>query len=159
VGIATVRTVTATQYSTQYTLDLSASSAGAFTVTHEANTTAGVAYDASAATLQTALEGLSSIGAGNVTVTLNTSVYTITFAGDLANSAQTITVDGTGLTASNSHVLTQVHDGTTTWNITFTPAIATGSVPADDAVITFYSRKVVASIGEGNIEHTKNKDP
>ena len=133
--------------------------AGTFTVTHSGNTTSALAYDISAAAFQTALEGLSSVGSGNVTVTESTDVYTITFAGDLANTAQTITVDGSGLTAANSEVLTQVQDGTDTWNITFTPAIAAGSVPSDDDVITFYPRKMEVKVGEGNIEHTKNKDP
>lgn len=158
-GIATVRTVTATQNSTVYTLDMTAPSAGTFTVTHDGNTTSALAYDIADTALEAALEGLASIGSGNVTVTESTNVYTITFAGDLANSAQTITVDGSSLTASNSHVLTQTQDGTDTWEITFTPAITAGSVPSDDDVITFYPRKLEAKVGEGNIEHTKNKDP
>lgn len=158
-GIATVRTVTATQNSTVYTLDMTAPSAGTFTVTHDGNTTSALAYDIADTALEAALEGLASIGSGNVTVTESTNVYTITFAGDLANSAQTITVDGSSLTAPNSHVLTQTQDGTDTWEITFTPAITAGSVPSDDDVITFYPRKLEAKVGEGNIEHTKNKDP
>lgn len=157
-GITTMRTVTATQNSTQYTLDMTAPSAGTFTVTHNSNTTAALAYDLTASAFQTALEGLASIGSGNVTVTESTDVYTITFAGTLANTAQTITVDGTGLTASNSHVLTQTQDGTSTWMVTFTPAIATGSVPSDDDAIQFYPQKVEMKVGEGNVEHTETQE-
>lgn len=158
-GITTIRTVTATQNSTVYTLDMTAPTAGTFTVTHNSNTTSAIAYDVAAATFQSTLEGLASIGSGNVSVTESTDVYTITFQGTLANTAQTITVDGSSLTATNSHVLTQTEDGLNTWQVTFTPAIATGSVPSDNDVVTFYPRKIEAKIGEGNIEHTKNKDP
>lgn len=48
--------------------------------------TAAVAYDASAATLQTALEGLSNIGSGNVAVSKTGSVFTVTFQGTLAST-------------------------------------------------------------------------
>lgn len=158
-GIATIRTVTATQNSTVYTLDMTAPTAGTFTITHEGNTTAALQYNETDANVQSALEGLASIGAGNVTVSLAASVYTITFAGALANTAQTITVDGSSLTPANSEVLTQPQDGSTTWEITFSPAIVAGAIPADDDPIQFYPRKIEVKVGEGNIEHTKNKDP
>jgi hypothetical protein len=158
-GIDTVRTVTATQNSTVYTIDVSAATAGTFTITHAGDTTSGLAYDATDAVVEAALEGLAGIGTGNVTVSLAASVYTITFAGTLANSAQIITVDGALLTAADSEVTTLLLDGSSTWEITFTPAIVAGSVPADDDVIQFYPRKAEVKVGEGNIEHTKNKDP
>lgn len=157
-GIATVRTVTATQNSTQYTLDMTAPTAGTFTVTHNSNTTSALAYDLTASAFQTALEGLASIGAGNVTVTETTDVYTITFAGTLANTVQTITVDGTGLTASNSHVLTQTQDGTTTWEVTFSPAIVAGSVPSDNDVITWYPRLLEFEPEGGEFEWTQTRE-
>ena len=158
-GITTIRTVTATQNSTVYTLDMTSPSAGTFTVTHSGNTTAGIAFDVAAATFQTTLEGLASIGSGNVTVTEATDVYTITFAGTLANTEQTITVDGSSLTAANSHVLTQTQDGTTTWEITFTPAIASGSVPSDDDVITFYPRRIAFEVETGDFNYTFGRNP
>ncbi|MEO8272157.1 MAG: hypothetical protein ABI557_20775, partial [Aureliella sp.] len=43
---------------------------GTFTVTHNGQTTAAIAWNASEATMQSAIEALSSIGAGNVLVTL-----------------------------------------------------------------------------------------
>lgn len=158
-GIATIRTVTATQNSTQYTLDMTSPSSGTFTVTHDGNTTSAIAYDVAAATLQSDLEGLASIGSGNVAVTENADVYTITFQGSLANTAQTITVDGSGLTAPNSHVLTQVHDGTSTWEVTFTPAIASGSVPSDDDVITWYPRRLFFEVETGDVEWSEDDNP
>ena len=157
-GIATVRTVSATQNSTQYTLDMTAPSAGTFTVTHNSNVTSALAFDITDALLQAALEGLASIGAGNVTVVEVADVYTITFAGTLKNTVQVITVDGSALTATNSHVLTQTQDGTTTWEVTFTPAIATGSVPVDDDVITWYPRRLEFEPEGGEFEWSQTKE-
>lgn len=160
VGIPTVRTVTATQNSQVFTLDLSASSAGTFDITVNGDTAASQAFDIAAATFQTNLEALTGVGVGNISVVENTDVYTITFQGTLANiSTNTLTVDGSSLTASNSHVLTTTQDGTTTWEVTFTPAIATGAVPADDDAITWLPQRIAAKIGEGNLEHTENDDP
>ncbi len=159
-SIATIRTVTATQNSQQFTLDLSASTAGTFDITLNGNTAAGNAFDVAAATLQTALEGISGIGAGQITVTELTDVYTITFAGTLANiSTNTLTVDGSGLTATNSETLTTAQDGTTTWEVTFTPAIATGSVPTDDDVVTWYPRRLEFEIDTGDLEWTEGANP
>jgi hypothetical protein len=62
---------------------------GTFTVTFSAQTTAGVAYNASAATLQAAMELLSTIGAGNVRVTggpAGISPFSIEFVGTLAGT-------------------------------------------------------------------------
>lgn len=53
-----------------YTLTITGTpTGGTFTVTHEGNTSAAIAYNANAAAVQTALEALPSIGVGNVTVT------------------------------------------------------------------------------------------
>lgn len=73
---------------------------GTFTLTLGANTTAALAYNISAAALQTALEGLASIGSGNVSVIGTAGVYyTVTFIGALANTnVSEITADFSGLT-------------------------------------------------------------
>lgn len=53
---------------------------GTWTYTFGANTTAGLAFNASAATVQTAITGLASVGAGNATVTgPNGGPYVVTF--------------------------------------------------------------------------------
>jgi len=46
---------------------------GTFTLTQNGQTTGGIAWNASAATIQSALEALSTVGAGNVSVTLTTT--------------------------------------------------------------------------------------
>lgn len=58
---------------------------GTFTITYDGQTTSAIAYDADAATIDTALEALSNIGVGDVSVsgTLNTGI-TVTFTGTLA---------------------------------------------------------------------------
>lgn len=58
-----------------------------FTLTFSGQTTAPLDDQATAAEVQAALEALSTIGAGNVTVTGNPGgVYTVKFVGDLANT-------------------------------------------------------------------------
>lgn len=64
-------------------------------------TTAGLAFNASAATVQTAIQGLSNVGAGNATVTGSAGgPYTITFADSLG--ATTVAASGAGLTGGTS---------------------------------------------------------
>ena len=158
-GITTVRTVTATQNSQVFTLDMTgAGGGGTFDITVNGETEAAVAYNVTDTVLEAALEALASVGVGNVTVTEDTSVYTITFAGDLANiSTNTLTVDGGSLTTPDGETLTTTQDGTTTWEITFTPAITTGSVPADNDVITWLPARVEMKIGEGDVEFTETQ--
>ncbi|MGE4196016.1 MAG: ASPIC/UnbV domain-containing protein [Phycisphaerales bacterium] len=82
---------------------------GTFTLTHSGNTTSALAYNASAATVQAALEALASIGSGNVSVSWAGEVgsapgqfnghFDIRFVGALAGTTQPfLTVDATNLT-------------------------------------------------------------
>lgn len=60
---------------------------GTFTLTFSGQTTAAIAYNATAATVQAALAALSNIGAGNVVVTGNAGgPWTVDFVGTLANT-------------------------------------------------------------------------
>lgn len=80
---------------------------GTFTLTFSGQTTAGIAYNASAATVQTALQALSSIGSGNATVTGSAGgPWTVTFGGTLAatNVAQ-MTASGASLTGGSAEAL------------------------------------------------------
>jgi len=59
---------------------------GTFTVSFDGQTTSGIAYNAAASAVQSALQALSTIGAGNITVAGSTGgPYTATFGGALAN--------------------------------------------------------------------------
>ncbi len=81
------------------TVALGSPSAGTFTLTYKAQTTSALAYNASAAAVQTALLALSSIGTGNVTVTGSAGgPYSVVFAGTLAQDTTAMTGSGGGLT-------------------------------------------------------------
>jgi hypothetical protein len=73
---------------------------GTFTLTYGGQTATGLAWNETAANVQTALRALSSINGANVTVAgSNGGPYTITFTGTLANVAVTaITGSAAGLT-------------------------------------------------------------
>ena len=72
---------------------------GTFTITFNGATTGSLNFNASAGTVQTALQGLSTIGTGNATVSLVGSVYTVTFVGSLASTnVNQMTTDASKLT-------------------------------------------------------------
>lgn len=104
--------------SAAYTLTANASppTAGTFTLTYSAQTTAGINWNATPAQVKAALEALTTIGAGNVdvvatvaagggTLAVGNNVYTVTFKRALASAPQTLTGTFTSLTASGSIVL------------------------------------------------------
>ncbi len=74
-------------------------------------TTTALAYNATAAAVQTALAALSNVGAGNVTVTgSNGGPYTITFSPSLSalQGMLTITANATGLTGGTPAIAVSV---------------------------------------------------
>lgn len=79
--------------------------AGTFTLTYSGYTTAGQSYAVTAANLKTALEGLTSIGVGNVDVSLTGTTYTVTFKGTLAaTDLALMTGSGASLTGGPVYV-------------------------------------------------------
>lgn len=81
------------------TVSLGAPSAGTFTLTYKGQTTAGIAFNAAASAVQSALIALSTIGTGNVTVTGSAGgPYSVIFAGTLATDTTAMTGSGSGLT-------------------------------------------------------------
>ncbi len=76
---------------------------GTFTLTFQGQITAGIAYNAAAATVQTALEGLSNIAVGDVVVTGNAGgPWTCSFAVNLGGTdLQEMTGSGASLTGGN----------------------------------------------------------
>lgn len=77
---------------------------GTFTLTFSGQTTSAIAYNASAATVDAALEALSNIGAGDVAVTGSAGgPWTVEFTGALAAANQpAMTGDGTSLTGGSA---------------------------------------------------------
>lgn len=91
---------------------------GTFTLTFSGQTTAAIAFNATAAAVQTALEALSNIAVGEVVVTGGpgpATAWTVTFAGTLANTnvtAMTATSSLTGGTTPAVTVATTTEGGT-----------------------------------------------
>ena len=95
------------------TVDLSGGadpSAGTWDMTILGETLADLAWDITAAALQTAIRALSSPYAGRVTVSKAGFVYTITFPTDAGNVAA-ITADGAGLTGGQTITITTTTSG------------------------------------------------
>lgn len=89
-------------------IDLSAGddpTAGTWTITYSGQTTSALAYDASAAAVQTALEALSNIQVGDVVVTKSSFQYTITWDANLGNVAA-VTIGSGSLTGATSVTVT-----------------------------------------------------
>ena len=93
-GVNAVQTVTVT------------ATAGTYTLTFGGQTTAPLAFNASPATVQAALQALSNIGAGNVTVAAG---LVVTFVNDLGNYPQPqLVADGSSLTGTVAVAVTAV---------------------------------------------------
>lgn len=85
---------------------------GTFTLTFKGQTTAPIAYNASAATVDTAFELLSTVGAGGVTTGGGAgpaTPWTLTFTGALAGANQPlVTANGAALTGGTAPTITVV---------------------------------------------------
>ncbi len=90
------------------TVTLGTQSSGTFTLTYKGQTTATIVYNAASGAVQTALQALSTIGAGNATVAGSAGgPYTVTFAGALATDTTVLTGSGAALTTPANFIITQ----------------------------------------------------
>lgn len=155
-------TVTAANSNEVVILSVTDATDGTFALTFGGQTTSPeVAYNAAASAVQSALEALSSIGAGNVLVTgVDGGPYTIQFRGDLAAmNVGVLTADGTNLVGVGAAVTpTVTQEGGITWELTFTPAIPAADVPSNDDPITFLPQQLEIKIGDGNLTYTEHKE-
>lgn len=88
---------------------------GPFTISYGGVTSAAIAYNAAASAVQTALEGMTTIGAGNVVATggpLPGSPVTVTFTGALANQPVALMSHTDSLTGGTSPAVTVTHSQT-----------------------------------------------
>ncbi|MBL8825942.1 MAG: hypothetical protein JNM18_03090, partial [Planctomycetaceae bacterium] len=86
--------------------------AGSYALAFGGQSTGNLAFDSSSGTVQAALQGLSTIGAGNVVVTGTPGSFAIYFAGALGNqNVDSITIDGTNLIGSAVATATTFADG------------------------------------------------
>jgi hypothetical protein len=155
----------------------STATGGTFTlgITLPGNTevdTAAIAYDATSATIQTAVDlALAAIEvagvayvAGDLAVTggpANTTATTYTYSGNSVTnrSIAMMTVDGTALTGGAAGAITQTTSGEevgSTLSITITPGLEDAVVSGDD--ITFLPIELEIKIGEGNFTYDENRE-
>ena len=94
---------------------------GTFTLTFNGQTTAAIAHDAAPAAIQSALAALSSVGAGNVTVTGSDGHYTASFTatGTLTGSSSGLL--GTGLLFLGPKAVTISYTANTAWFAVWNP--------------------------------------
>jgi hypothetical protein len=139
---------------------------GTFTATYRGATTSAVAYNASAATLQTALEALSTIKAGNVAVSGSAGgPWTVTPQGQLSAVdffANLITINGSALTGGTSpHVVvtTPVLDLTTGYTYAFQARDSAGELTPDIQIDATHTTQgsIVTGGAAGTITVTINR--
>lgn len=99
----------------------SAATAGAFTLTYDGHTTAAINYDATTADIQSALEALPNVSAGDIVVSGDNLIVAggetiFTFA-DTAGDVSLISINPAGLTPSDSsnYVMTEETAGSDGW--------------------------------------------
>ena len=155
----TIFTVTAANSNEIQTLDLDTPTAGTFTLSWNGEgPTAGIAYDADAATIKAALVTLANLTTADIDVVgASLGPFTFEFKGTyLATNVVLATIDGTSLTnAASAESIVETHPGATTWELTFTPALDAGDLPANDDVITFLPQQLDIKIGDGNLTYTE----
>jgi hypothetical protein len=125
-------------------------------------TTANIAFDAAASAVQSALEALTGIASGDVTVTGSAGgPWTVEFKGQYKNlnMKPLVGVDVDLAGGGDSITVTTPQAGGATWQLTFTPSFLTADgVPANDAAITFAGRTLEIKIGDGNLDYTENRN-
>lgn len=127
-------TVSQVQAGTVQVVSLGSPSAGTFTLTFNGPTTSSIAYNATATTVQTAFQALSTVGS-NATVTGSTGgPFTITFSGSLATSGAQPPVAITSSLTGGTPVVSGTQTGfnaTSEGSITTTRLLAYRSYPVD----------------------------
>lgn len=138
-------------------------------------TTAPIAYNASAAAIQTAIDvaataaGVTGWANGHIVVAggpLTSANVTLTFSGlSVLNQNHALSsVSGAGLTlgSEGSQVFTVTartpsNGLSATTNIAFTPALVSDAIDDNDT-ITFLSQQIDVTIGDGNLTYTENRE-
>ena len=141
-----------------------ATSSGNFTLTFDSVESAAIEWNSANSAVQSALEAVSTIGVGNVSVTGGpgpSTDWTVEFIGSLRGTdVGALIGDGTNLsggTTTVTIVTTVPGDATSTTNVEFTPAWG-AETPAVSDVITFISQRIDVKVGEGNVTWTEAKE-
>lgn len=120
------------QFGTVQSISFGSATGGTAAVNFGGQTVSSIAFNAIASTMQTDLQGLSSIGSGNATVS-GTSPYVVTFAGTLATGPQpplTVTSSLTGGTGPKVTTTLSGFNATSEGTITQSRLLAQKSYPA-----------------------------
>ena len=88
-------------------VSLNGATGGTFTLAYSGQTTAAIAYNATAAEVQAALVALSNIGSGDVTVTGSEGTFVVTFTGSLA-ATDVSAITAISLLTANTKLTTTV---------------------------------------------------
>lgn len=153
-ALTTIGAGTTNTYAEQEITIDGAPTGGTFTLSFGGQTTAGIAYNAAASAVQSALVALSSIGSSNVTVTGQAGgPYLVSFAGTLTGPQATITSNPASLTggagADNLVVVTPVVTG-----VAGTANVAVTGSTGGPYTITFGGQ--LAHALQGNITATSS---
>lgn len=163
-----VFTVTAVNDNETQRVTVDASS-GTFTLTStgtvaspvSGQVTAALDFDATANEVLAALEGLALYVPGDISVSLvSAGIWDVTFIGNFAETnmvimtAQDVDLMGGGDTV----VVTSINNGGTTQQLTFTPALDAGDLPADDDAITFLPQQIEIKVGDGDLKYTEKNE-
>lgn len=137
------------------TVTLTNAAGGTFTLTYAGQTTGAIAYDATAGTVDTALEALSNIGAGDVAVTGSAGgPYTVTFTSALAaTNVAEMTASGASLTGTNEVQRITITGTPTGGDFTLTYAgQTTAPIAFDaDAATVDAALEALSNIGPGDV--------
>jgi len=147
------------------TANATAATAGTFTLTVNGVVSAAIAFDATAAAVQAALEAMAGIGVGQVTAVattganlgVNSAVVTLTWGGTLAGQDITITIQTGGLTG-NVHALATTTAGGTN------PAGVTGEIDGfiwapDDAHVPSTTEETTIQVFRAGSIHAADIPP
>lgn len=129
---------------------------GTFTLTYDGQTTAAIAWNASSATIQAALEALSNMAPGDVVVSnnagnpVNVGPQVITFGGTLeGTNVVLITADSTSLVGGGTYDVTLTTEGaagTSIGNLNVATATANGTACRDIALSATTNKGAVLQI-------------
>lgn len=115
-GLLTTPTITIPTSNGIYTVSLGSPFGGTFTLTYNGATTGAIAHNATAATVEAALTGLSTLDAGDVTVAKpSNGVYTVTFSGEKAGLQLPLTGNGGSLSGGTFTITTTACSLTRRW--------------------------------------------
>lgn len=133
---------------------------GHFKLTFNGQQTASIVQGVATSVVEAALVALSNVDPGDVVVTGSANDYTVEITGQYEGlSTPTLTGQDVDLSGGASTVtLTTTHAGAVTWKLTFSPALATATLPVDDDTITFSAQRLEVKIGTGDLTYTEKND-